>query len=148
MINNSQETFVLIGSKNSANTRTSVALTSAYQAENGSTPTKSFSVGGYNRINFYALYTMGATETGNSVQFRVDVSPDGTNWYALANDAASGGTSTLTAREFTFTGADASTATISIILDIGYEYMRIAAKETGVATNAGSVFVEATFSAI
>lgn len=134
----------IIGTKNSSNTRTSWTLSSSYQTETGTNPTKSFFVGGLSKLNLDILYTMGATETSNSIEVKIEVSPDNTNWYRIPNEIISNGTSTLTAREFTFVGADASTATISIGLDIFYKYVRVSCKETGVATNAGKVYVEAT----
>lgn len=139
----------LIGSKTSANTRTGIALTSAYQAENAgvTTPTKTFDVGGFSRAEFVISYTEGAAETANSIQMKVEFSPDGTNFYQLANDTTSGATSTMTAREFTYTGADAATANITWGIDIAYkEFLRVSFKETGVASNAGNVFAEVLLS--
>lgn len=138
----SQQPVVLVGTKSGA-TRTSIALTDAYDVAN---KTKIFATGGYSKVNFDILYTMGAAETSNSIQLRVDASTDGTNFYRIPNESVSGGTSTLTTREFTFVGADAAAATISIGLDIFYKYMRISLKETGVASNVGTIYCEATLS--
>jgi hypothetical protein len=132
----------LIGSK-SGTTVTPVALTTGYDVAN---KTKIVETAGYSKINFDILYTMGAAETANSIEVRVDASTDGTNFYRIANESASGGTSTLTAREFTFVGTNAAAATISIGLDIFYKYVRVSVKESGVAANAGTVYVEATLS--
>lgn len=139
---NTQDTFAVIGTK-SGTTRTAVALTAAYDVAN---KTNIIECGGYSKINVDILYTMGATETANSIQVRVQASPDGTNFYRIPNEAVSGATSTLTAREFTFVGADAAAATISIGLDIFYKYVEISVKETGVVTNFGTVYAEATLS--
>jgi hypothetical protein len=137
-----QTTFPIIGTKKGT-TVTPVALTNSYDVAN---KTKIIPCGGYSKINFDVLYTMGAAETSNSVELRIEGSPDGTNFYRIPNESVSGGTSTLTAREFTFVGANAAAATISIGLDIFYKYVRISAKETGVASNAGTVYIEATLS--
>ncbi len=135
--------MVLIGTK-SGTTRTSWALTTSYQAEAGTAPTKSFAVGGASVVVFDILYTTGAAETNNSIEIKLEDSQDNTNFYQLTNEAASAGTSTLTAREFTFVGASAATAyAFSYRIDVTYPIMRISCKETGVAANAGSVFVEA-----
>jgi hypothetical protein len=137
-------TNVVFGSK-SGTTRTSVALTNAYQTEESTNPTKSFSTEGYSKLNVDLLYTTGAAETNNSIELRVEGSTDNVNFYRLPNESVSDGTSTLTQREFTFVGASAGTAyTISIGLDIFYKYMRLAAKETGVGANAGTVYGEIT----
>ena len=137
-----QELSVLIGTK-SGTTRTAVTLTAAYDVAN---KTKTIETGGYSKLNLDILYTMGSGETTNSIETRIECSPDGTNWYRIPNESVSAGTSTLTAREFTFVGADAAAATISIGLDIFYKYMKISAKETGVAANFGTVYVEGTLS--
>jgi hypothetical protein len=140
-----QTSVAIIGTK-SGTTRTSWALTSSYQTETGTQPTKSFRVSGMSKLDLAILYTMGATESANSIELKLEESPDGTNWYRIPNEAVSGGTSTLTARELTFVGTDAAAATISFGLDIFYQYMRVSCKETGVASNAGSVYIEATLS--
>lgn len=141
-----QEPFAVIGTKTTANVRTGWTLESTYQAEGTTKTTKTFAVGGFSKLNLDVLYTMGATETSNTIEIKVEGSPDGTNFYRLPNEAVSGGTSTLTAREFTFVGADAAAATISIGLDIFYKYVKVWAKETGVGSNKGTAYVEATLS--
>lgn len=125
-------------------TRTSWPLTTAYQTETGTHPTKTFKTAGYSKLNLDILYTMGAAESTNSIEIKIEGSPDGINFYRIPNETVSNGTSTLTAREFTFVGADAAAATISIGIDIFYRYMKISAKETGVAANAGTIYCEAT----
>ena len=127
----SQTTFPIIGTK-SGTTRTAVALTDAYDVTN---KTKIFETGGFPSLNLDCLYTMGASETTNSIELRVSCSPDRINFYRLPNESISAGTSTLTAREFTFVGANAAAATISLSLDISYKYIEVSVKETGVATN-------------
>lgn len=138
----SQQIFPIVGTK-SGTTLTSVALTNAYDVAN---KTKIFAVGGFSKLNIDVLYTMGATETTNSIELRIEGSPDGTNFYRIPNESVSNGTSTLSAREFTFVGTNAAAATISIGLDIFYLYVRVSVKETGVVTNAGTVYAEATLS--
>lgn len=137
-----QVTFVVVGSK-SGTTRTAVTLTADYDVAN---KTKITETGGYSKLNLDCLYTMGATETSNSIELRLEGSPDGTNFYRIPNEAVSGGTSTLTTREFTFVGANAAAATISIGLDIFYKSMRVSVKETGVVTNFGTIYIEGTLS--
>lgn len=136
--------FTIWGTK-SGTTRTSVALTASYQTESGFTvPTKSFETGGFSKMNVDILYTMGATETTNSIEVKLEGSPDKTNWYRIPNDSTTAGTSTLTAREFTFVGADAAATTISVGIDIFYKYMRVSGKETGKVTNFGTTYAEVT----
>lgn len=131
----------VFGTKTEDGTRTSVALTNAYTGNN-----KLVTSGGMSKLNLDILYTMGAAETSNSIEVQIEASPDGVNFYRIPNESASGGTSTLTAREFTFVGTNAAAATISIGIDIFYKYLKISIKESGVVTNAGTVFAEATLS--
>ncbi len=137
----SQTVFVVIGTK-SGTTRTAVTLPTAYD----STVTKTFKTGGYSKLNLDIFYTMGAAETSNTIDLKIEGSPDGTNFYRIPNETVSGGTSTLTASEFQFVGSDATTATISIGLDIFYKYMKVSAKEGGFSANHGTVYVEGTLS--
>lgn len=134
--------FPLIGSK-SGTTLTSVALTNSYDVAN---KTKTIEVGGFSKLNLDVLYTMGAAETSNSIEIRVEGSSDGTNFYRIPNESVSGGTSTLTAREFTFVGTNAAAATISIGLDIFYKKVKLSVKETGVVTNYGTIYIEGVLS--
>lgn len=128
---------VWIGSK-SGTTRTAVTLPTAYD----SVVTKTIKTSGYSVAVFDILYTMGAAETTNSIEIKLEDSVDGTNFYRTSNESASTGTSTLYAREFTFVGTNAAAATISYRIDIAYPFLKVSAKETGVASNAGTVFIE------
>jgi hypothetical protein len=141
----SQDPVTIIGTK-SGTTRTAWTLSANYETEGTTKPTKTFSVGGYSKMNLDILYTMGAAESSNSIELKIEGSPDGTNFYRIPNEAVVAGASTLTAREFTFVGTNAAAATISIGLDIFYKYVKVWCKETGIAANAGSVYVEATLS--
>ncbi len=140
-----QNTTVLIGSR-SGTTRTSIEMESSYQAEATTEATKTFEIGGMSKVEFHILYTMGGGESGNSIEIKLEVSPDRTNFYRLANEAVSTGTSTLTRREFTYVGVNATTTTISLPIDISAKYMKIWIKETGVGSAKGSVYVEVTLS--
>lgn len=133
----------LIGSKVDT-TRTSLVLAAAYNATNS----KTFEVSGYSKVNFDILYTMGATETANSIELKIEGSTDETNFYRLPNESVSAGVSTLTAREFTFVGVDAAATTISLGLDIFYKLIKISVKETGKVTNFGTVYVEGTLAGL
>lgn len=141
-----QNPIVLIGSKTAAGVRTGVELEATYSATEVTEPTRTFPSGGYSKATFDINYTMGAAETTNSIEVKIESSPDRTNWYRLSTDTTSGGTSTLAAREWTFVGTNAAAATINIILDIAYKFMRISVKETGVSSAKGNVFVELTLS--
>lgn len=142
----SQEIATIIGTKTASGTRSTWSLTDAYQSEGLVRPTKSFAIGGFSKINFDILYTMGAAETTNSIELKIEVSPDNINWYRIPNESVTAGTSTLTAREFTFVGINATDASISLGLDIFNKFMRVSVKETGVSANFGGVYIEYTLS--
>lgn len=136
---------MLIGSK-SGTTLTPVTLESTYQAESATVATKTFASGLMSRIEFLIKYTMGAGETTNSIEVKVEGSNDGTNFYQVMNDSTSAGTSTLYAREFTYVGANAATVNVNFGVDIAYLKLRVSVKETGVVTNKGTVSVDALIS--
>jgi hypothetical protein len=138
--------LTIIGSKDTSNTRTGIELESTYQAESSTEATKTFETGGYTKLNLDISYTMGGSETSNSIEVKLEGSPDRTNFYQLANDSTSAGTSTITKREFTHVGENGDTSDFSIFLDVAYKYMRISCKETGVSSNKGNVYVEYTLS--
>lgn len=142
-----QKTFAAIGTKVET-TRTSITLESTYQAESGQTkPTKTFASGGYSKMNIDMLYTTGAAETSNSIEVKIESSPEGTNHYRIPNDTTTDGTSTITEREFTFVGASAATAySIGIGVDIFYKFLKVSIKETGVVSNKGTIYAEVTLS--
>jgi len=142
---NYQNPIILIGSK-SGTTRTSVTLESTYQAEATTKATKTFGTGQMSKVEFHILYTMGSGESSNSIEIKLESSPDRTNFYRLVNEAVSTGTSTLTAREFTFVGSDAAAVAITLPIDIQAKYMKIWVKESGVASTKGTLYVEATLS--
>ena len=136
-----QDQLVLIGTK-SGTTRTSATLTAAYTGN-----TKTFATGGISKINFSILYTTGSGESSNSIEVKVESSPDRINFYQIPNETVSGGTSTLTQREFTFVGDSAATAySLSLPLDVQDKYFKVSLKESGVVTNYGTIYVEATIS--
>ncbi len=142
----SQVITPIVGTKDSSLSPTGVTLESTYQTEDTGKPTKSFATGGFEKITIDAIYTMGATETSNSIEVKMESSEDGTNWYRISNESTTAGTTTLTAKEITFVGANAAAATFSVILNIAYKFMRVSFKETGVATNKGTVYAEITLS--
>ena len=89
----SQYNLPIIGTKNLTTMAvTPVTLTAAYDVAN---KTKAIEVGGHSKLNLDVKYTMGATETANSIEIRVRVSPDGVNYYRIPNEAVSAGTSTI-----------------------------------------------------
>lgn len=143
------DSVVIIGSKTTAGVRTGVELESSYSTTEDTEPTKSFKTAGFEKISLACLYTTGAGETANTVEIKFEQSPDRTNWYPISNVDTTAGSSTIYNREFVFDNNGAGTAaatsySFEIFLDIAYEHVRVSGKESGVATNKGNLFVEAT----
>ena len=136
--------FVIIGSKN----ETTFALTQSTLTAVASGNQKVIDgFTGASKIDIRYSYTTGAAETSNSLNITIEQSVDGTNWFTIANETVSGGTSTLAAR--TFVNADntggGTNIKSSIGLDVFYSKLRVSFFETGVVTNFGSVYAEGSF---
>lgn len=86
------------------------------------------------------FYTTGAGETNNSIEFKIEYSLDGSNWVQEQKYAESGGTVTHTAVEHTLAGAAAATTYKTMwAFPAWSRYFRVSFKETGVASNFGTV---------
>lgn len=103
-------------------------------------------VTGMTKFDLRYAYTTGASETSNQLNIVIEQSEDLENWFTIANETVSAGTSTLNAR--TFVNLDnatgATTINSSIGLDIFYKALRVSMSETGVVTNFGTVYAEGT----
>lgn len=138
---NYQRPHPIIGSK-SGTTRTSVALTSDLTDNR-----KALTTGGMSKVNIYALYTLGTSETSNDLILTIESSLDGTNWYTILNESTSGGTSTVSTKEIKFTGADTTAPyALDYQLDFAGKHIRVSAHEENVATNNGTIYVEVLLS--
>ena len=133
--------FAVFGTKNASTFALSPATLTAAYAGNRKVLSGS---AGMSKIDLRYSYTTGASETSNTLSILIEQSSDGTNWFAIMNESVSGGTSAITQR--TFVDSDNSTAattfTSSIGLDIFYDNIRVSAKEGGVATNYGTLYME------
>lgn len=114
-------------------------LTAGYDDE--TVVTLRLNPGEANNVLLYLNYTMGESETSNTVEFKIEGSQDGTNWYQRQREAATGGAVTLDFEEYT---VDPGESRI-LLTDIADKYIRILFKETGVGTNEGSISAEATY---
>jgi hypothetical protein len=132
-----------------------VALTSSYVASSACY------VGNAENFFIEVDYTMGASETSNTIQVYIEVAdpdaitrigqdgfiPATTDWRAIVSETTSGGTVTIVPREYTFAAVSAAATydRFSIDLDAHKEgrhtWVRVSIKETGVATNAGTALI-------
>lgn len=103
---------------------------------------KAFETGGFSKASFNIAYAMGATETGNTIEFQLEASHNGTDWFSLIiDDTAS--VSTITDRVWTM-----APGSRNVLVDIAYRHMRMSLKETGVTTNFGTASVAVTLSGL
>jgi len=110
--------------------RASAPLTTSY------VPGTPIDVENFGILVLLVKYTMGTGESSNSVVLKVEFSPDGTNFYRQTNNAP-----TVETREYTFTAVSAPGTydSIAIVLPVAaVSRVRVSAKETGVASNAGT----------
>lgn len=87
-------------------------------------------------FTFLPVYAMGAAETGNNVELEIAFSPDGTNW-CINGVWIDPGTGQLTERQYFYNVTELNLPIT--ITNITGRWMRIRAKEEGVATNAGTL---------
>ena len=110
--------------------RSSAALTASYVA--GTV----IEVEDFGMLVLLVKYTMGTGESENAVVLKVEFSTDGTNFYQQTDSEA-----TVALREYTFTAESAPGTydAIAIVLPVtGIANVQVSAKETGVASNAGT----------
>lgn len=136
-----QNTENIVGSRDGSSI-TTATLESSY----ASSPSDTLDTGGMSKVNLNIRYSMGDSETSNSLEIKVSTSPTNDVYHQIVNESTSGGTSNLTVREFTITGNDGGDLDFSLPLDVQDEWMKFEFKESGVSSNKGSVFCEATLS--
>lgn len=115
-----------------------VTLTDDY-ADNS----KVIPVAGMSKLSLDIDYAQGSAETGNKLHFKIEHSTDETNWYQLVIDDTTT-VSDITAREWNITG-DAS---LNVLVDIAYKFIKISVKESGVAVNAGTATITSLLSGL
>ena len=114
--------------------RASAALTSSYVA--GTV----INVEDFGMLVLLVKYTMGSGESSNAVVLKAELSTDGTNYYQQTDSEA-----TVGLREYTFTAVSSPGAYdwLAIVIPVaGVTRVRVSAKETGVASNAGTCEVK------
>ena len=102
------------------------------------------------KILLLISYTMGASETSNSIEVKVEFSDAVAGTYRRqTGEAYSSGTTTLVPNEYSFAAVSAAATYdhFAIELDnVGAEYVKVSVKETGKATNFGTCYIYATVS--
>jgi len=128
-------------------TASPITLTAAYSGNVSS----AIKMDGADAVSLDVGYTMGTAETANSIQLKVEYAdptngaPASTDWMQEGNEATSGATTTVTLGERTFTATVAAATydyfTVSLPLAAKHKYIRVSAKETGIAANGGSAVI-------
>ena len=113
-------------------------LTAAYTGNR-----KVFETGGFSKLSLDVVYNMDAGETLNLLEFRLEASNNGTDWFILAIDTTTTTESTITERHW-----EMSEGSQNILIDIAYKYMRLSLLESGVVTTFGTASVTATLSGL
>jgi len=113
-------------------------LTAAYAGNR-----KAFETGGFSKLSLDVVYAMGAAETTNLLEFQLEASTNGTDWFVLAIDTTTSTESTITPRHWEMSEGSQNT-----LIDIAYKYMRLSLLESGVAANYGTASVTATLSGL
>jgi len=102
-----------------------------------------------NELTLFIFYTMGADETSNSIQIKIDTAQsdlavDSVLWARETAIVTVNGTSTHTQVEHSFAATQAA-ATYDVfpihLVDINAYRIRVSAKETGIAVNGGTFYL-------
>lgn len=116
-----------------------LTLTNAYTGQ-----TKTIDIADAEQLILFLQYTTGAAETSNSVELKLEFSGDesGSNFYQETEEVVAAGVAVITPIEHQLVGALAATTyRVALALPVAAKRMKISAKETGVAANAGTVHV-------
>lgn len=105
-----------------------------------------FGTEGMSKLSLDIAYTQGASESGNTLDLKLEASSDGSTWHSLVIDDTAA-VSEITERVWRLAPAGTGTGiNLNILVDIAYKYMRASILENGVASNAGTATVVATVS--
>lgn len=86
-----------------------------------------------NQITLICDYTQGSA---TSLEIKVEVSKDKSEWYQEVNVGTASGTNTIYVSEYTYTGGDTK---FSLELPVNANYVRVSFKVTGTATGSDCV---------
>ncbi len=141
MADNRSSVFIL------GNQTSRVALTDTY-ADNIS---NARNIGSAYQIALDIEYTMGAGETANSIEVKIEfanplvngVDPTSTEWYQPTSESTIAGVTTLSPQSYTFSAVSAAATYDRFQIGIidRSKFMRVSIKETGKATNFGTASV-------
>lgn len=132
---NDQYTAInIIGSESAPST-----LTNAYTGV-----TKTLDIADAEQLVLFIQYTTGAAETNNSVEIKLEFSKDDGQFYQESTEVYAAGVYTVTPVEHSLAGAAAATTyRARIALPVAEKRVKISCKESGVASNAGTIHIGA-----
>lgn len=114
-----------------------IALTAAYGTGNCQFTS---SVSGATQVVLYVTYTLGATETNNTVDIKLESGPSATDLHRLTSIDVTSGSITVSPTEHHFVGADTTAPyKFAIPLEVADDYIKVSFKETNKATNFGTI---------
>lgn len=126
-----------------------ITLTGSYVTQ--SSPAY-FEITDIDQVNLDVSYTMGAAETSNSLQLKVEFAnpknndPVTADWHQQISESTSSGTTTISLQSYTFAAVSAAATydRFQIAIPVNSKFMRISYKETGIAANEGTLTLKAT----
>jgi hypothetical protein len=131
--------------KASAKLCTNQTLTASYA---DTSTIGSFSISEESIATLDIIYTTGAAETNNSLQFQLSFSHNGIDWVTETYSSLSSGMNTLAPLEHSVAGAAAGTAyKAQYVVPFCSRYLKVQIKETGVAANFGTATIVLTVAA-
>ncbi len=130
---------------------TAKELTAAYVVQ---TAPAYIELAGVSEVALDIGYTMGATETANVIDVRIEyadptndsAAPVATDWHIATAESTTAGVTTVSLQNYSFTATQAAATYdyFHVVVPVVGKYMRVAIKETGKATNFGTTTIKAT----
>lgn len=103
---------------------------------------KVVATGGFSTVSIDIIYNRGAAEANSRFEMQIETSINGVDgWVPLAIDETTT-ISTVTPRVWV------GTASVNVLVDIAYRFMRISFREALVSANPGNVAVNLTLSGV
>lgn len=97
----------------------------------------------FNTLTIMFEYQLGASETNNTIDFKIENGDDADDIYLTTASAVSSGTVTLSDQVFQWQGAnDSAPYKRSFSVDISDRFLKVSVKESGVAANYGTATVK------
>jgi hypothetical protein len=127
-----------------------ITLTGSYT---GTQISSAIAIKNSSQVMLDVAYTMGAAETSNSIQIKVEFANPAevvntgdvasTDWHRQISESTTSGTTTISLQEYTFSAVSAAATydRFQIAIPVCSRFIRVSAKETGIAANGGTATI-------